>query len=197
MQSTSNVESSDTPPVPPVDGEQVSTPGGGDPTGSGLTPLSIRSEALAKFAQREVRLVSIQAWSAGTGVPIARIRQELAKHPDDLTEKTAAGTLILLPAAWPVLWQALGLDEFIALPGALEASKTEAAPSVPLTVHALPVNRRILEAIDENGRRVRVRVKDNTKWKRRDRIEARLTSPETPDLYEITSRPPRRWGDPL
>lgn len=145
--------------------------------------------------------MSIQAWSAGTGVPIAQVREELARlqaaHPAlELSAKTKAGTIMLNPAAWPLLWRGLGLDEILPLPGGLPP-KNEAAGTVQLTVLTICINRRILEALDENKQRVRVRVRDNTRWKPKDRIEARQAGPDTPDLYDIVSRPPRRWGDPL
>lgn len=197
MDSSSNANSSEGLPVLPDVPAQVDTPRGGGSTGSDLSPLSIRSEALEKFAQREVRAISIQAWAAGTGIPIARIREELTRLPEHFATKTAAGTTMLTPEAWAALWRVFGLDQVIGEPPAPTPAKNEAPGAVVLTVFHLPVNIRILEALAENGRRVRVRVKDNRKWKRGQKLEARQVSLDNPDLYESTSRPPRRWGDPL
>lgn len=195
MDSTSNVNSSEALPVPPDSAAQTDTPRGGGSTGSDLCPLSIRSEALEKFAQREVKALSIQAWAAGTGIPMARIREELDRLPDGLTWKTAAGTIMLSPEAWTELWRVFGLDAVLGKePPAPKIAENEAPPLVRLTVLHIPRNPRILEATDENGARVRVRVRDSARWKPRQTLEARLVSP---GLYESTTRPPRRWGDPL
>lgn len=102
---------------------------------------------------------------------------------------------MLLPDAQRALAARFGLAEGQDSGEVPSPEKTGVWEPERFTVAELPPNWRVLVARAADGRRVRVRVRDNRLFVRGQAIEARRTEPASPDIYELTSRHPRRRGD--
>jgi hypothetical protein len=137
----------------------------------------------------------VAAWAASTGVPAEKVAEAVRSLDPALIRKTRAGTVMLSAGAAMALFAHFRLSE--GEDGGIAENPPKTGPWEPetITVLSLPPNTRILLGSTEDGRRVRVRVRDNRLFIVRTRIEARRTEPAQPDIYELTSRHPRRRGD--
>ena len=164
-----------------------------DPRGGGsadLTPsdVSYRSEGPRNFAQREE--VTITAWAASAGIPAELVR-DAAKTLAVIAAPKKGLLAHLTPDGPDVLAVHFGVEKT----GAAARESASSWEPVRITVRNLPPNPRILLGETEDGLRVRVRVRDNRLFVVGQKIEARRTEPALPDIYELTSRHPRRRGD--